>query len=87
MDGDVEVDIEPTDADNDMTIAAENGGNLVVGGSAAGGAGVSVAGLDLSTVGSHHSNSQPRSRDPSFEAAEVCMAYLYYIMYCTEVCI
>ncbi|CAM9330232.1 unnamed protein product [Ectocarpus sp. 8 AP-2014] len=64
MDGDVEVDIEPTDADNDIAIAAENGGSLVVGG---GGGGVSLAGLDLSIVGSNHSNSQPRSRDASFE--------------------
>lgn len=69
MDGNVEVDIEPTDADNDIAIAAENGGSLVVGGGggAAGGAGVSLAGLDLSIVGSNHSNSQPRSRDASFE--------------------
>ncbi|CAN0170496.1 unnamed protein product, partial [Ectocarpus fasciculatus] len=67
MDGDVEVDIEPNDAENDIATAAENGGNLVVGG-----AGVSsLAGLELSAVGSNYANSLPRSRDASFEAEGV----------------
>eukprot|EP00903_Cladosiphon_okamuranus_P010281 g9733.t1 len=55
MDGDVEVDIDPTSAEKDL-IAVENGS---IGGSA--------SGLNLSPFNSNWSNSQPRSRDPSFE--------------------
>lgn len=58
MDGDVEVDIDPTDAENDA-IAVENG-------SLAGSMG-SMSGLQ-SPFNSNWSSSQPRSRDPSFEA-------------------
>ncbi|CAM9781535.1 unnamed protein product [Pylaiella littoralis] len=57
MDGDVEVDIDPTDAENDAT-AFENGSSIL------GGSSLSGAQLDFS------SGSTPlrRSRDPSFDA-------------------
>lgn len=56
MDGDVEVDIDPVDAENDA-IAVENGS--ILGGSLSGNQ------LDFSISSC---NSLPRSRDPSFEA-------------------
>eukprot|EP00752_Nemacystus_decipiens_P014748 g13131.t1 len=62
MDGDVEVDIDPTDAENDA-IAVENGSIGNVGGSTA-----TASGLNLSPFNSNWSSSQPRSRDASFEA-------------------
>lgn len=60
MDGDVEVDIDPADAENDA-LAVENGS---IGGSTGG----SVSALNLSPFNSNWSSSQPRSRDASFEA-------------------
>lgn len=59
MDGDVEVDIDPTNAEIDA-IAVENG--------SLGGSMGSMSGLQLSAFNSNWSNSQPRSRDASFEA-------------------
>lgn len=60
MDGNVEVDIDPADAENDA-IAVENGSIM-------GSTGGSVSGLNLSPFNSNWSSSQPRSRDASFEA-------------------
>lgn len=59
MDGDVEVDIDPANAENDA-IAVENGSL----GSSMG----STSVLNLSPFNSNWSSSQPRSRDASFEA-------------------
>lgn len=64
MGGDVEVDIDPTNAENDA-LAVENGS---LGGSMGAMSGLS---LNLSPFNSNcsnsNSNSQPRSRDASFE--------------------
>lgn len=64
MDGDVEVDIDPTDAENDA-IAVENG--ILLGGS--------ISGLQLSPFNSS-SNSLPRSRDASFETEVRVTTYI-----------
>ncbi|CAN0234114.1 unnamed protein product [Scytosiphon promiscuus] len=57
MDGDVEVDIDPADAESDA-LAFDNGSLM----------GGSLSSPQLSPFNSNYSNSQPRSRDTSFEA-------------------
>lgn len=72
MDGDVEVDIDPADAENDALAVERERERERENGSLLGGSMSmsSMSGRQLSTspFNSNWSNSQPRSRDTSFEA-------------------